>query len=576
MTVAERVAKKERTREARAAYVEKQYEGLYKFIADVKADAFPVNQWIKKAVDRWERDIANPKYEFQKEALDKVFRFLFYVRINQGDKYRRFYPEGWQLFSLANLYGIYRRKNGRRKYTTNYLTIARKNGKTTWAAVLAILHLTKGGVIDAQIYFVSGSKDMANNGLEYAKNIVEHSPALAKRVRVLQYSLRHKTKETNNFCKTLPAEPDKLNSIRPAFGVIDETHIMPDDQLVKMMKSGQVGIRNPMMGITTTRGFHLDYFQYKYEQYLKKVLNQEVEDEGTFIMLFGLDSEEEVDNPDMWVKANPNLLNPDALIIEELQDIYDQERRTLTGLRSFVVLNLNTWWEKGDGSFIPKDVLDKVFVDEIPDEMIEGEDCYLGIDLSATKDITSLSLVFPPSINHSEYIIKNWNIKTNSVEKRVRANGIDLTDWIESGEIIELDRPIIDYDFLFNMIEGLNEKYNILGVGHDSFNSALLIPRVENDLGLTCKSVAQTAPQLNFPTKFLEKIIYDENVQIDNRANKWMFGNVKLYVDGNFNIKPMKNKSLDSIDGVVSELNALKVYIDDIGEEQLHYVASSA
>ena len=576
MTKAEKQEKKARIRQVRKSFIKEQNTKLNKFVDDVTYERFPVNQWIKKAVQRYKRDLADPRYEFRNKELDRVFHTLFYIRINQGDKYKRFRPEGWQLFYFANLYGIYRKEDGRRKYNTSFLTIARKNGKTTFAAVQAIIHLVKGGVIDSQIYFVSGSKDMANNGLEYAKNIVEHSPALAKRIRVLQYSLRHKTKETNNFCKTLPSEPEKLNSIRPAFGVIDETHIMPDDALVKMMKSGQVGIKNPLMGITTTRGFELDYFQYKYEQYLKQILNQEVSGEGVFIMMFGLDSEEEVGDPAMWVKANPNLLNPDALTIGELKDIYDEERRTLTGLKSFVTLNLNTWWEKGDGSFIPKDVLDAVWVDEISEEMIEGESCYLGIDLSSTKDITSLSLVFPPSISHSEYVIKNWNVKTNSVEKRVRANGIDLTEHIESGDLVEIDKPIIDYDYLFNLIEQLSERYDIRGVGHDSFNSALLIPRVKDDLGLECKNVIQNAPTLNFPTKFVEKIIYDQNVMIDNKVNKWMFGNVKLYIDGNYNYKPMKNKSLDSIDGVVSILNAMKVYIDEIGEEQLNYVATSA
>jgi phage terminase large subunit-like protein len=575
MTKAEKAEKKKRIQKAREKYIQEQHAKLDKFVDDVINERFPVNQWIKKAVDRYKRDIRNDKYEYRKKEVSKVFHLLFYVRINQGDKYKRFYPEGWQIFYFANLYGIYRKKNGRRKYTTSFLSIARKNGKTTFSAVQAILHLIKGGTVDAQIYFVSGSKEMAGNGLTYGKNIVENSPALNKRIRRLQYSLQFKSKGTNNFFKTLPAEPEKLNSIRPAFGVIDETHIMPDDQLVKMMKSGQVGVRNPMMVMTTTRGFNLDYFQYKYEKYLQKVLNQEVEDEGTFIMMFGLDDEEEVADPAMWVKANPNLLNEDALTIDELQDIYDQERRTLTGLRSFVTLNLNTWWEKGDGSFIPKDVLDKVFVEYIPDEMIEGEECYLGIDLSSTKDITSLSLVFPPSINHSGYIIKNWNIKTNSVEKRVRESGMDLTEHIESGDLIELDKPIIDYDYLYSFVEDLANRYNIRNIGHDSHNSALLIPRLQNDIGLECTNVPQTAPKLNFPTKFIEKIIYDENVMIDNQVNKWMFGNVKLYVDGNYNYKPMKNKSLDSIDGVVSIINALYVYIEDIGEEQLNYVATA-
>ena len=100
-----------------------------------------------------------------------------------------------------------------------------------------------------------------------------------------------------------------------------------------------------------------------------------------------------------------------------------------------------------------------------------------------------------------------------------------------------------------------------------------MIPKIKNEIGLECLDVPQTATALNFPTKFIEKLMYDDAVLVDNMVNKWMFNNVILYRDTNNNYKPMKNKSLDSIDGVVSILNALAVYLNSMGEDQIFYLS---
>src|SRR5699024_3147704 len=102
-----------------------------------------------------------------------------------------------------------------------------------------------------------------------------------------------------------------------------------------------------------------------------------------------------------------------------------------------------------------------------------------------------------------------------------------------TGELIELDTPIINYDYLFELIKDLSENYNIEKIGYDKFNSALLIPRVETEIGTETMPIAQTASTLNQPIKYLEKLIYDEAIIIDNDCTKWQFNNIKLYINGN-------------------------------------------
>ena len=553
-------------------YIQEQHKKLDQYVQDVLDGTIITNKRILQAVHRYVRDRASDKYDFRIDKLDKFFYFLTYIKINQDDKYVWFHPEPWQVFYLSSLFAFYHKGTDRRRFTTSFLCISRKNGKTTIAMLIALYGLTQDGVQDAQVYIVSATNKLANSGFDIAKNIVQHSPALKKRLRNMQYSIRYQTKETSNFLKAATGDPDSLNSIRPAVLIYDESHLYQTSDLIDMGKSGQVGVTNPQCHIITTRGNNTQgWFQYEYEKYLGKVLDQETTDESTFIMMFGLDTEEEVNQPEMWVKANPNLTNPKILTLDQLTDLYEQKRYRLSGLKNFLTFNLNWWYESSEDGFIPADVLDKVFVDEIPEAIIESEEAFLGLDLSDTRDLCALSLIFPPSFNHPEFIIKNWNIKTNVVENRIRPTGIDISGWIASGEIIELEKERIDYEFLFKLIDELSDKYYIKKVGYDRYNSALLIPKVRDELALEIQDIPQRAMFLNMPMKFIENLVYEQNVIIDNGCTKWQFANVQLIEDSNANIRPAKNKSKDSIDSVIAICNAMACYLESIGQVTFSY-----
>ncbi|WP_017732723.1 terminase large subunit [Nafulsella turpanensis] len=556
--------------EKQKQFIQGCYTKLEGYVKDVTEGNILVNQDVLKAVQRYQRDRDSDKWQFRTDKLDKFFHFLTYIRINQEDNYVPFQPEPWQVFYFSNIYGFYYKGTDRRRFTTSFLTIARKNGKTTLAMIQSLYHLSRDGQQDAQVYVVSANSRLSGVGLDQAKNIVSHSPALKKRMRNMQYSVRFQNSKTNNFLKASTGDADSLNSIRPAAIIFDESHLYQGPELIDMGKSGQVGVNNPLCSIITTRGNNTTgWFQFDYEQYLRKVLDQEAEDESTFILMYGLHSVDEVGQPECWIKANPNLANPKILTLDQLTDVYEQKRYRLTGLRNFVIFNLNLWWTGADDGYISEDDLNEVFVDEILEELIEGEGCFMGIDLSSHKDISAISLIFPPSDRHEEYIIKNYNIKTNG--KRVRKTGIDIQPWITSGDVIELESDLIDYNFLFNLIDELTDKYYIQKMGFDFYNSHLLIPRVKNDLAIEGVEIRQTPQYFNMPMKMLEKLVYDKEVIINNQCTKWQFGNVVVYEDTNGNMKPVKKKNKDSIDSVVAILNGMAAMLGVMGEAQFSY-----
>jgi phage terminase large subunit-like protein len=156
-------------------------------------------------------------------------------------------------------------------------------------------------------------------------------------------------------------------------------------------------------------------------------------------------------------------------------------------------------------------------------------------------------------------------------KKKIRKGGINLGTWVKQGMIIECQTKTIDYDLLYEWFEKWGEEYNVNAVGYDYYNSALLVPRLEQ-LGMECIKVPQTASAFNFPIKYMEKLMYDERIKLCNPVLKWNIRNIVLYSDGNGNQKFLKNKSLDSIDGAVAAVEGLAMWIQiNIDPERLLY-----
>lgn len=84
------------------------------------------------------------------------------------------------------------------------------------------------------------------------------------------------------------------------------------------------------------------------------------------------------------------------------------------------------------------------------------------------------------------------------------------------------------------------------------------------DDGLYCKNFNQTTVWFNFPLRYIEKCVFDQSIDLsDNPVLRWMFRNIVIYKDGNGNIKIMKNRSLDSVDGAVSLAMAIGAYLEN-------------
>jgi len=453
-----------------------------------------------------------------------------------------------------NVFGFYYKGTEKRKYRYAYLFIARKNGKTVLSAILQLYGLLGDRIEDPVSLLVANTREQSQIALQYAEGIINHSPALYKRLDSQRYSIKFKDAKKIGYSKTLASNSTRLDGYNPSMALIDECHAMRDHDLFNVIKSGTLSRSNPLIILATTAGFSMDSLAFDLFENGKRSLLGDITDDNFFYLLFTLDEGDNYQDPKNWIKANPSINH--TLYLNDLITEWNQSKNLPTQKDNFLTKNLNLFLDQSD-VWIPQDDLRSKFQNLNLDDF-KGENCYMGIDLSSTKDLTALSLVFK---RDDKFYIFVYNFFANNPNKIMRKGGVDLTYWIRDGYIHQCQTSTIDYELLFETIKGISEKVNIEKLCYDKFNSALLIPKLQ-EIGIFCETFEQNTLRFNFPIKYLEKIIYDDKVVFQkNPVLLWNFRNIVTYIDGNNNVKFMKNKSLDSIDGAVSTAMAIGAFL---------------
>ena len=530
----------------------------------IRDEEIRANRWIRKAVDRYYVDLEREDLLHSTAAVLRVFKFFSLLKINIKNRYVQYQILPYQAFIVLNLFLFYYRSTKKRRYRYMFLFVARKNSKTTFAAALNLYYLALDGVEDPQSLLLASTREQATIALDYAKNIVSNSPALQNRLSVMQYQIRFNYGNSRGFMKTVASESKRLDGYNPSSAILDEIHAYPDDSLFNVIKSGILARDNPVILLISTAGSSIPSFCYTMVELGKNILNGIVEDDAFLVMLYTLDEGDDYNDPDNWIKANPSL----GVIISE-EDImveFNQALNVPSQLVNFLTKHLNVFVLSSQ-TWIPENVLQRTNT-PFDLEKYKGGEVFIGLDLSSTRDLTSIVMLFhdPETGN---FAVLPMFFFANNPDRRLRQGGVDLRPWIRNGLIRECQTETIDYDLIYDSFVNISQDYNIVAVTYDRYNSNMIIPRLEN-LGINCISFEQTPRAFNFPLKYMEKMIYDGKVSLGNNpVMLWNLRNVVLYQDGNGNIKIMKNKSKDAVDGAVSLGMAfaawIAVYLDPQG-----------
>ena len=460
----------------------------------------------------------------------------------------------WQEDIIRDVFGTVK-ENGYRQYNTAYVEIPKKNGKSELAAGVALYMTCGDNEWGAEVYGCASDRQQASIVFDVAVDMVEQCPALKKRIKPVMSVKRLVYKPTNSFYQVLSAEAYTKHGLNVHAVIFDELHSQPNRELFDVMTKGSGDARTqPLFFLITTAG--TDRHSVCFEQYQKAedILQGRKVDPTFYPVIYGASDDADWSSEDVWRKANPSLGH--TIDIEKVRNAYLSAKDNPAEENIFRQLRLNQWvkqstrWmqmEKWDACAFPAD-----------EREVLGRECYGGLDLSSSIDITAFVLVFPPRNDTEKYILLPYFwIPEENMRLRVRRDHVPYDVWERQGFLQTTEGNVIHYGFIENFIDDLGRKFHIKEIAFDRWGAVQMVQNLEG-LGFTVVPFGQGFKDMSPPTKRLMELVLEKNIAHGGHpVLRWMMDNIFVRTDPAGNIKPDKEKSTEKIDGAVATIMGL-------------------
>ncbi|QZE15364.1 hypothetical protein K4L44_05895 [Halosquirtibacter laminarini] len=525
-----------------------------KYIKQVIEQTIPACKYIRLACQRHIDDLdqATEKgWYFDEKSARKVFDFLKLVyHTPDKNKYVPFECEPWQAAIIYIVFG-WKKANGKRRFTKAYTEIAKKNGKTTFAAAIANYMLIFDGEKEAEIYCASTVEKQSLICFDKAKEMLNRSPALKTRTSRMRKSIVFKS--TMSKMAPLGRDSDGIEGINPHCAIIDEYHVWKSNEVRENIESAMGNRLQPLVFVITTAGRDKTLPCFEYRNTCVDILEGNKESDDTFIFIFTIDDPEKWKEESEWVKANPNLNV--SVDMDRFRSQFKEALLRTSEEVNFKTKNLNLWVNAPE-VWISDEKVKKNNHDTTMEDL-EGQVCYGGLDLASHVDINALSLYFPNI--HGRPVFKTWYwIPERKVEER--EDKVDYLKWSREGWIYVFNGDVLDTDRMVEDITMILERYDCKALGYDPYKAyhGVFQGLKQNGLGDILFEYNQGIKNMSEPTKELERIIYKGEADLmSDPVKHWMFRNVVVYKDINENVKADKKRSRDKIDGVITDIIAI-------------------
>ena len=505
-----------------------------------------------------------PTSHYDKKKADRAVTFIENLCHTKGKwAGTPFWLLPWQEQLIRDIFGIVK-PDGNRQFRTAFVEICKKVGKSELAAAVALYLLYADNEPSAEVYGAAADRQQASIVFDVAKQMVEMSPALMKRSKLMGATKRIVNYSNAGYYQVLSAEVGGKHGFSVSGLVFDEIHTQPNRQLYDVLTKGSSDARqNPLHFIITTAGNDRHSIAYELHTKAVDILEGRRVDPTFYPVVYGLKDDEDWEDEANWYKVNPSLGY--TVDIERLRDAYREAKQNPADEITFKRLRCNMW-VSSTVAWIP----DAIYMrgnEPIDMDALAGRDCYAGLDLSSTGDITALVLIFPPRDEEEKYVLLPYFwIPEETIPRRVKANSVPYDIWEKQGYIMSTEGNVIHYDFIEKFIMDLSEKYHILEIAVDRWNATQMIQNLEGE-GFTIVPFGQGFSSMSAPTKEFYRLLMEGRIiHGGNPVLRWMAGNVVIDTDPAGNIKVTKAKSKEKIDGIVAAIMALDRCIRQEGQ----------
>jgi phage terminase large subunit-like protein len=510
--------------------------------------------FVKQACQRFLDDLNNPNYYFNENEVNTVISFINQLNLTEQKNPTKFILQDWQTFIVANLYGLYNKENDLRKYRSAYIELSRKQGKSQLITALSLYHLLFDQ--DSQIIISANSREQAKN-VDF-KKVKQFANQLDNKEKYIKQYFNKITFQNNEIIVT-SSDAKRLDGLNASFVLIDEFHEAQDNKVYNVLKSSQGSRSEPLFMVITTAGFNIDSFCYQLRTYCTEILDKSKQDETQFSIIYTLDKDDQFDNPNVWIKSNPNLnISMNSTFLEAEVNKAKNNQAEKIGV---LVKNFNVWQKSNSiENWIDEKYIKNAFQNiSISNQIFKDLECFVGVDLASVSDIAAVSYMF--QLDEKIYFLNDYYLCEDSKNSNVNRDLYKAA--ANNNEINITEGNVIDYNYILNDLLEKNKTNPFIQLSYDKWNStAFAIAATES--GLFLEPFSQTPGSLNKPVKEFERLIKSGRLVIQNNSlTKWMLNNVIIKINhmGNYSIdKSNRNKK---IDGIAAMLNALGAYLNN-------------
>ena len=510
------------------------------------------------------------KYYYDEDAANRAVAFIeSHVRHCKGELAgKKFKLEKWQKDDLIKpIFGWKHKDSDLRKYRSVYCEIPRKNGKSTLGAAVALYMLFADSELGSEIFSCAGDRNQASIIFDLAKRMIQLDPILSSKAKVFRNSITFPAK--GNTYRVLSADASLQHGHNPNAILFDELHTQKSRELYDTMVTGTGARTQPLLFTMTTAGASKTDGNICWEvhSYSEKVKKEIINDDTHLSVIYAANEDDDIQDPATWKKANPNL----GISVSE--DYLKTEAKRASELPSyentFKRLHCNIWTTS-----VTKWISDSVWMDnyeKIDLEFLKGKQCWGGLDLASTMDLSSLVLYFPLENQKNVVLVWFW-CPEQSAELRGRKYKLPYDEWISDGYIKATEGDVQDYDYIRKDINDIIKDYDLQSIAFDRWNSSQLIIQLSQQDGIPMSQFGQGYRSMSAPAKTLEMMVLKKEINhLRNPVLRWQCENVSLQTDPAGNIKINKQKSSEKVDGMVALVMSIGEWMTDEHEGESIY-----
>lgn len=541
---------------------------IFEYQKAIQTGRVTVGNWIRKVFDLLVKGLEEGRWLFDDKKAQKAIRFIEEFCHHSEGRNDLLKLELWEKAIVSAVFGIVDRE-GNRQFREVFIVIARKNGKTLFAAAIIAYMAYLDGEYGAKIYCLAPKLEQADLVYDAFYQIVLadeelSDPDFTKKRRSDIY-----IKQLNTSVKRLAFNSKKSDGFNPHLVVCDEIEAWQGEQGLKqyeVMKSALGARKQPLILSISTAGYVEGGIYDELFARSTAFLKGNSEEERLLPFLYLIDDVGKWDDIEELKKANPNLG------VSVFAPFYEEEikiaRSSLSKKAEFLTKYCNIK-QNASVAWLDYEDVDRIAGEAFSPEDFRGCYCVGGVDLSRTRDLTAASVV----IERKEklYAVTQFFMPRARIQKAAE-EGVPYEIYQKQGFLAASGEHFVDYKDVYNWFVMLVKQYKIypLKIGYDRYSAMYLIQDLQQ-AGFHTDDVIQ-GTNLSPLLDEMEGLVKDKRIAIgQNNLLKMHFLNVAVKINNaDGRKKPVKIEPRMHIDGFVSVIDAMTVrskYYSEIGKQ---------